>query len=88
MTKQIIACFCDNCHDTFEVTNDILGVSKEYSTTPFYSIAQIEKDMKASLAWWMNDKVCWNCGKVYRPFRNGRRMDEFVFKALKRTNGG
>lgn len=86
--KQINTCHCPECGDTFEVTREMTGVSEEYSITPFYDSQQVDKDMRSSIEWWTTDKVCYRCGKTYRPFRNGRRMDEFVFDAIRSVKGG
>jgi hypothetical protein len=80
--REILTCHCDACGDTFEVTTEVRGVDKRYTTSCSYEGA-IE-DFNKSCNWWSTPKECWNCHKKYVPFKLGRRMDDFVMAALKR----
>jgi len=80
--RELLTCHCDKCGSTFEVTTEVRGVDKRYTISCNYEGAM--NDFDKSCAWWSTPKQCWNCGEEYVPFKLGKKMDDFVFEALKR----
>ena len=83
-SDEIIVVRCPWCGDTYEITNDVLGLDcsnlPESMTLDEYVRTE---QFGEALNWWMTEKDCWTCGKVYKPLHYGKKMFPEVFNSLK-----